>query len=352
MPENFCPDRFKPIDPIDQEANNISRLLQNGNRMEASARLQADIQSMGPTKFMTLVGETRALANLNNSMTNVEVTTVNNGQVRVSLVTEDRLGRQISLPEPVVQIENNEGFILLRPARYEPVPPPTVPCEPPRSVPCEPPRSVPCEPPRPVPCEPPRPPVLCEPPPLRIPPTWERPCPPQGGSGWNLQLDFNLKDIFGHIGVGDNRGSVPRFEPHYPPQCEPRFQPPVRYQPPVHYQPPIHYQPPVHYEPTSYGQRSYDPRGQHSNSNRGDGSVIVNNYVNVQGGDSRTSSASSTSPSETRRQDSQRQDLHRQDSQRQDSQRQDSHRQDSRRQDSQRQDSHREDSHSRAEKRR
>ncbi len=290
MPENFCPDRFKPADPIDQEANNLSRLLQNGSRTEASARLQQDIQSMGPTKFMTLVGETRVLANLSGSMTNLEVTTTYNGQVQVSLVTEDRAGRQLGRPETIVQIDNNEGFILFRPERCEPAPPRPVPCEPPRPVPCEPPRPVPCEPPRPVPCEP-APPVLCEPPPhMRIPPPWERPCPPQGGgNGWSLDIDFNLKNIFAHIGGSDNRYPAPRREPHYnPPHFEPR------------------YQPPPHYEPTNYDPRRYDARGGHSDNNRGDGNVIVNNYVNVQGGD-----AKSTNRQEPHRQETHQQDPHR-----------------------------------------
>ncbi len=83
MPENFCPDRFKTVDPLDQEANNINRFLQNGDRLAASARLHDDIQAMGPTKFMTLVGETKALANLTGSMTNIEITTLNiSGQKR------------------------------------------------------------------------------------------------------------------------------------------------------------------------------------------------------------------------------------------------------------------------------
>lgn len=287
MPENFCPDnRYKPIDPIDQEANNINRLLQNGERTLASARLQEDIRTMGPTKFMTLVGETRALANLTGGTTNIEISTTNiygQEKVEVSLVTEgrDQAGRFVS-KQPVVRIDNNEHYDFPTPVRCEPLPPPTVPCEPPRPVPCEPPRPVPCEPP---------PPVLCEPPPMRIPPPWERPCPPQGGGGgWNIDIDFNLKNIFGHIGGSDHRGQVHRFEP-------PRYEPP-------------RYQPPPHYEPTRYDPRRYDPRGGHSDNNRGDGNVIVNNYVNVQGGDSKSGSTNSASQSDTHRQDPHKQDAH------------------------------------------
>ena len=272
MPENFCPDRFKPIDPIDQEANNINRFLQNGDRMAASARLHDDIQAMGPTKFMTMVGEVKALANLSGSMTNIEITTLNicgQDKVDVSLVTEgrDSVGRLVSAHDPIVRIDNNERYEFPQPVRFELPPPPTVPCEPPRPIPCEPP-----------------PPVLCEPPPhMRTPPPWEppprfpypieQPCPPQRGSG-GLKIDIDLDFFLGRkTNDHNNRNQDHRYEPN-------RYEP-NRYEP-------------NRYDPTRYDPRRYDAREGHANNNRGNENVIVNNYntVNVRGGDSNSNSNS------------------------------------------------------------
>ncbi len=249
--------------------------------MAASARLHDDIQAMGPTKFMTLIGETKALANLTGSMTNIEITTLNisgHEKVDVSLVTQgrDQVGRQVSEHDSIVRIDNDERYEFPQPVRCEPAPP-----------------TVPCEPPRPVPCEP-LPPVLCEPPPyMRTPPPWEQPpplrqpypieqpCPPHGGGG-GLRIDVDLifKDIFRHKSHDnyDNRNQDHRYEPN-------------------------------RYEPNRYDPSRYDPRRDgHSDNNRGNGNVIVNNYnsVNVRGGDS-NSSSNSHSHSDTH---NQKQDPH------------------------------------------
>ncbi|MBS2000810.1 MAG: hypothetical protein JST44_04840 [Cyanobacteria bacterium SZAS LIN-5] len=262
MPENFCPDQVRRVDPIDQEATVISKFLQNGDRMAASARLREDLVSMGPTQFMALVGETKAIANATGAMTHIEITPLRNfcqpnaapSAVEVSLQTteRDRWGRVVVEQDSVARIDNDERYQIPRPQPCE-VPLPPVRCEPP---PCEPPRYEPprYEPPR---YEPPRcePPVRYPAPPIEFPcpprvPPIEQPCPPRGG-GINIDIGVVLKGIFGH--KDDDHGYR-------------------------------------RYEPT----RRFDDRDNHSNGNRGDGNVIVNNYntVNVRGGDAKADSNS------------------------------------------------------------
>lgn len=209
MPENFCPDQYRPIDPIDQEANVINKFLQNGDRMAASARLREDLVSMGPTQFMALVGETKALANVTGAMTHIEITPLRIfGQpnlppsaVEISLQTteRDRWGRVVVEQDSVARVDNNEQYQFPRPApREAPLPP--VPCEPP---PCEPPR---CEPPIQVH---PRP-IELPPCPPKLPPI-EPPCPPRGGV--NIDIGVVLKGIFGHKDDDHREHHERRYDP-------------------------------------------------------------------------------------------------------------------------------------------
>ncbi|CAN5197442.1 hypothetical protein BH10CYA1_BH10CYA1_48800 [soil metagenome] len=135
-----------------------------------------------------------------------------------------------------MRIDDDERYEFPQPVRCEPSPP-TVPCEPPPYMRTSPPWE--------------------QPPPLRQPYPIEQPCPPHGGGGrLRIDVDLNFKDIFRHK---SNDNYDYRNQDH------------------------------------RYEHSRYDPRRDgHSDNNRGNGNVIVNNYnrVNVRGGDSNSTSNS------------------------------------------------------------
>ena len=136
MPDNICPDRF---DPIDREANSINTFLMRGDSASATARLQDDLAKMGPTQFMALVGETKAMANASNALTHLEITPLvvpgdacpAPGKVDISLVTQlnGQNDNLVYVRNEVARIDNREDYQLPRlsgvsgPIRIEPPPP-------------------------------------------------------------------------------------------------------------------------------------------------------------------------------------------------------------------------------------